>query len=313
MNGIIANEVYELTELVTLKLEFNDLDPNKRGKLKGTLSDAIGNAKNLKLFDIDQQQVGGVIPDSFYDARSLSNVDLDNNQFTGTLSGPGIAKLQDLVFFSASGNPFAQQPLPWQFGTLKSLRFLGLSEANLVGTVPPYFQQLTEMRALDLHDNGLSGSISFLSNYKSLETINLSNNDFTGAIPSSLWTRSTLKFVILDDTLLGAAGDDFPDLGINWNMPELQGKLNIIHDDELYFLFSSANTLLALVLRLANTDLSGPLPVEGLKKLTSLRVLTLENTNLVGTIPVESCSNWDISISKNGGIICPAKCSCIER
>jgi hypothetical protein len=229
LNGIIANEVYELAELVTLKLEFNDADPNKRGKLKGTLSDAMKNAKNLKLFDIDQQQIGGVIPDSFYDVTSLSNVDLDDNQFSGTLSGPGIAKLKDLIFFSASGNSFAPQPLPWQFGTLKSLKFLGLNNANLIGTVPPYFQQLIDMRALDLQDNSLVGSIDFLTNYRSLQTINLSNNDFTGAIPSSLWNAPELLFANFENTLLGADGDDFSDLGSSWNMPKLEGKFIFVY------------------------------------------------------------------------------------
>lgn len=165
-----------------------------------------------------------------------------------------------------------------------------MGDANLVGTVPPYFRQLTEMRGLDLRDNNLSGSVDFLTNYGSLETLNLSNNDFSGTIPSSLWTRSTLKFVNFENTLLGTTGgNDFPDLGTNWDMPELE------------------------ILRLANTELSGPLPVEGLKKLSNLRILTLENTNLTGTIPVESCSDWTVSISKNGSIECPAKCSCIER
>lgn len=239
LNGIIANEVYELTELVALKLEFNDSDNKKQGKLKGTISDAIKNAKNLKLFDIDQQQVGGTIPAAFYETQSLNNIDLDNNQLGGTLSGPGIAKLQNLVFFSASGNPFAQQPLPWQFGTLKTLRFLGLGDANLVGTVPPYFRQLTEMRGLDLRDNNLSGSVDFLTNYGSLETLNLSNNDFSGTIPSSLWTRSTLKFVNFENTLLGTTGgNDFPDLGTNWDMPELESKCMIFDHQFLYFKLS---------------------------------------------------------------------------
>lgn len=221
-NGIIANEVYELSELLILKLEFEDGgDAKKQSKLKGTISDVMSTAKNIKVFDIDNQAVGGVIPAAFYDTITLREVDLDDNMLGGTLSGPGIAKLKNLVFFSASGNAFGPQSLPWQFGTIKSLSFLGLSNANLLGTVPPYFSQLTNMRALDLRDNNLSGGVDFISNYSILESIALSNNDFTGTIPSSLWSTKTLKVVNFENTLLQA---DFSDLGASWDMPELEGK-----------------------------------------------------------------------------------------
>jgi len=66
---------------------------------------------------------------------------------------------------------------------------LSLSNASIVGTLPPAIGNLTNLLELTLTNNpGLSGTIpKELSNITSLTILNLSNNNFSGSIPEELF------------------------------------------------------------------------------------------------------------------------------
>ncbi|KAH8969393.1 hypothetical protein BDL97_02G031300 [Sphagnum fallax] len=66
---------------------------------------------------------------------------------------------------------------------------LSLSNASIVGTLPPAIGNLTNLLELTLTNNpGLSGTIpKELTNITSLTILNLSNNNFSGSIPEELF------------------------------------------------------------------------------------------------------------------------------
>ena len=143
---------------------------------------------------------------------------------------------------------------------------LALSGNGLTGTIPPGLTVLFDpsafdirLKRLDLSDNNLGGQMpeGFVGLFPHLEVLNLSNNQFRGAIPSDVSGLSRLVWLDLDNNhfsgpIPSALGDP-PRLG---------------------------------VLRLGGNDFNGAIPAE-LGQLSSLGILGLGNNNLEGQIPEE--------------------------
>ena len=147
---------------------------------------------------MQRQKLTGAIPESFYDATTLREIDLDYNKLTGTISS-SIAKLTNLVFFTASENNFDEQNLPSAIGEITSLKYLGLDSANLVGQRPDSLKDLTRMILLDLSNNELTGDLSFVAGYNKIVSLALDENDFSGTIPSELWEFEEANVINLEN------------------------------------------------------------------------------------------------------------------
>ena len=162
-------------------------------------------------------------------------------------------------------------------GSPQRVTGLTLRSLSLTGAIP---SELSGLRALDLSDNQFSGSIpSGLGDLSNLETLNLSKNQLAGAIPSGLGDLSNLETLNLSKNQLAGA------------IPSELGRLNSLGTLDL-----STNQLHGVIpselgdlsglrtLNLSRNGLSGPIPA-GLGGLSSLVTLNLSNNSLGGSIP----------------------------
>ncbi|KAJ4968096.1 hypothetical protein NE237_014797 [Protea cynaroides] len=132
------------------------------------------------------------------------------------------------------------------------LPFKGLS-----GTLPPDLNQLSQLQALALQNNGISGSLPTLANLSNLQQVYLDNNNFT-SIPPTFFTGLTS----LQNMTLSQNG------GLEaWSIP-----IDLADSSTLVIFYAS------------NTNIVGTLP-DIFGSLTNLQSLRLSYNNLTATLP----------------------------
>ncbi|XP_068646304.1 receptor-like protein EIX2 [Aristolochia californica] len=164
-------------------------------------------------------------------ADSLAYLDLSGNQFSGSIPST-MANLTslDLTHLDLHGNEFSGS-IPSTMANLTSLEFLDLSYNSIGGRIPRSFNNLCNLRILQLSGNSISSwerltgclanSLEALyvsrnqlkeslqvwlgetSNFKTLKFLDLSDNLFSGFIPSSIGSLSSLEELYLADNKLG--------------------------------------------------------------------------------------------------------------
>ncbi|KAG5061011.1 hypothetical protein AAZX31_01G156600 [Glycine max] len=178
---------------------------------------------------------------------------------------------------------------------------LALDQAGYSGSLS-FTWNLPYLQTLDLSNNYFSGQIPYsFSNLTRLSRLSLSSNSFSGEIPSSLGTLSNLQELYLDNNnLRGTIPQSFDNLA-NLKRLELQSnKLNTRLPNlgslrNLKFLYLSDNSVtgtlpaslpVSLVqISLRNNNLSGVLVGESFKSLTRLQVVDFSSNQLSGAVP----------------------------
>mgnify|MGYP000166507889 CR=1 FL=1 len=187
--------------------------------------------------------------------------------------------------------------------------YLNASHADLVGTVPFELGYLTELRELSIHGNKLEGSIPDLLpiQLQYLYLLDLSDNQFEGQIPESVWTLSSLRFAYLSSNRFnGTIPNELPsdpsvDLEAIWlwenqlsgeipqwwtQLPSL--KVLSVKDNEWTGTIPddwTADTRLEFV-DISINKLSGTIPASLLYSVPTLKHLYLDNNTLSGTLPL---------------------------
>ncbi|CAH8261777.1 unnamed protein product [Arabidopsis lyrata] len=201
---------------------------------------------------------------------------------SGTLkSNSSLFQFHQLRYLYLSYNNFTPSSIPSKFGMLNKLEVLFISSGGFLGQVPSSFSNLSMLSALLLHDNELTGSLSFVRNLRKLTVLDVSHNHFSGTLDpnSSLFELHHLTYL---------------DLGFNnftsSSLPYEFGNLN-----KLEALFLSSNSFYGQVpptisnltqlteLKLLSNDFTGSLPL--VQNLTKLSILELSDNHFSGTIP----------------------------
>jgi hypothetical protein len=180
--------------------------------------------------------VTGTIPDGLNINANLGVLDLSENPgLTGTIPQWLETKNMTYVDFSNTGLTVPEIPSWMDNNNWRRMTTLGLAGLGIEGEIPSFvWTRYLELGNLDLSNNELTGTIpSTIGNLKRLSTLNLSNNLLEGELPAS-----------------------FEDTG--------------------YFLGQHFLVLLDLS---GNENLSGVLPVR-LTESTNMRVLRYDNTNI---------------------------------
>ena len=191
-----------------------------------TLSWVFKVSKSLVHLDLSSNSLQHISYDAFINMTSLQYLDLSNNnlevssikficglcQLKGlflsfnNLSGKLSHWIQQSCCFQnrieeldMSQNPFISGPFP-NFSSFSSLVTLRLRNTSLCGSIS--LRPLHSLKHLDLGDNKLSGLWSELTQVLSLETLDLSNNEFNGTLPSTLGQLSSLDTLILSSNNL---------------------------------------------------------------------------------------------------------------
>ncbi|KQK09298.1 putative receptor-like protein kinase At3g47110 [Brachypodium distachyon] len=241
---------------------------------------------NLTRIYLSTNGLTGKIPMELSNNTGLLGLDLSQNKLEGGVP-PEYGQLRNLSYLSFANNRITGS-IPESIGYLSNLTVIDFVGNDLTGSVPISFGNLLNLRRIWLSGNQLSGDLDFLSalsKCRSLKTIAMTNNAFTGRLPAYIGNLSTVLETFIADNN-----------GITGSIPSTLANLT-----NLLVLSLSGNKLSGRIptpitamsnlqeLNLANNSLSGTIPTEinGLKSLSSLH---LDNNRLVGSIP-SSVSN----------------------
>ncbi|KAF6144618.1 hypothetical protein GIB67_006110 [Kingdonia uniflora] len=336
LTGIIPSEVGLMKNLMGLNLQNNSLSseiPIEIGnlynlsdlylndnKLTGVIPTSIGNLVNLLRFTLYNNKLTGEIPKSTERLVNLRSFDVTNNFISGEFP-LGLFEIEVLWDLFLGGNKFN-----WTNSAgmkpKASLRWLSLKSCGIVGSIPNWLANQTNLEVLDLSGNELEGMIpSWFSELciakvllsdnrlrgslpprlfqsKCLELLDITNNSFIGELPDIISDESNIRYLFLrHNNFSGSLPKSMSrlqrlevlDLSMNnfsgYQAPEMVG---------LWYVDLSSNKFSGDVgmsfgssvdtLRLSKNNFSGPLP-SNLINMTNLRYLELHSNKITGELP----------------------------
>ncbi|VVA32076.1 PREDICTED: LRR receptor [Prunus dulcis] len=119
--------------------------------------------------------------------------DIYDVAFSGKIN-PSLLNLKHLIYLDLSNNDFRRMQIPSFLGSLKSLRYLNLSESLFIGLTPHQLGNLKSLQVLDLHDDpGIYAhleveSLQWISGLSQLQHLDMSGANLSKA---SDWLRVT--------------------------------------------------------------------------------------------------------------------------
>ncbi|XP_024964725.1 receptor-like protein Cf-9 homolog [Cynara cardunculus var. scolymus] len=273
LQGKLPDNIFNLPYLEELDLSSNDDLTGRFPKIYTSTSNP------LKLLDLSNINLSGVIPDIIGHLKSLTYLDLSNTNLLGQIPD-SIGHLQSLTYLDLSSTNLSGE-IPMSIGHLKYLKYLILSNTNLSGEIPDTIGHLKSLTYLSLSNTKLAGEIpDSIGDLKSLYYLDMHSNLIQGPFPPSICNISYLSYLDMSDNrfdgeipqCLGNSSSNLlmVDLGNN----NFHGIIPNTWDD--------CGVLLGLILN--GNSLEGEVP-SGLSKCESLRVLDLGNNHLNGTFP----------------------------
>lgn len=178
LSGTIPYEVGNLRKLNLLNLALN--------RFSGQIPDSFGNFTMMTKLALYSNNLHGNIPSSLSNCQKMIALDLSFNNLQGLIPREvmGISSLS--IYADFSENNFSGE-LPLEIGNLHNLEALSLAGNNLSGEIPSTIGSCTMLEELDMQDNQFQGSIpSTLSSLKGIQEMNFSNNRLSSQIPRFL-------------------------------------------------------------------------------------------------------------------------------
>ncbi|CAE6066563.1 unnamed protein product [Arabidopsis arenosa] len=153
-SGTLPSSIGEMVSLLKLDLSNNHLE--------GKLPQEIGFLKNLTLLDLRNNRISGGLFENVVKIRSLTDLVLSGNSMdSDDMMGIKWENMGNLVILDLSKMGLRGE-IPLGLTSLKRLRFLGLNDNNLTGTVPSKeLETLPCLGALYISGNNLSGELEF--------------------------------------------------------------------------------------------------------------------------------------------------------
>jgi len=335
LSGEIPPEIGTLTDLVVIKLKYNELT--------GPIPPEIGNLTNLVKLELDFNNLSGPLPAELWTLDGLTELRLQKNQFTGSIP-PEIGNLTQLTHLYLYGNQFTGS-IPAEIGNLTNLAKLHLNNNQFTGLIPeticninmafynPYRFDISGNQLIPPYPDCIAYFVGYQysedceSNYlfdgicteqsdldvlqtfidNSSETINMEMDDNINGIiePIELGTQHWWDGRLTELNCNYDLANEFTlsDLGLSGEIPQEIGTL-----DSLEFLWLEDNQLADSIppsigeldklkyLVLSHNQLSGSIPSE-IGNLSNLQILKLDNNELSGYIPESIC---DLTLQFHG-------------
>ncbi|GJY19817.1 leucine-rich repeat-containing protein [Tanacetum coccineum] len=242
----------QIPEWISLQKELYVIDLSKN-KLEGRFPDWLAKRNSIEVLFLSYNNLSGSIPPRLFETFSLLNLDLSLNNFSGEL--------------------------PKNIGNAKRLGWLFLSENNLSGRLPISISKLDNLKFLDLSKNKFFGDSLPVLGKSSYFELDLSDNDFSGKIPTNLPEGTRALYL---------GGNKFSGI-LPWNLTKLV-KLRLLDLQNsniignLQEILPQIPSLEILILR--NNSINGFIP-STISNFSALRILDLSGNNLSGSIPYE--------------------------
>jgi len=164
------------------------------------------------------------------------------------------------------------------------MKYLILGSNQLSGTLPPEITNLRSLYWLDLSDNSFTGELPSFERWTEMNTLWMNKNDFRGTFPSSVGRMTSLRDLRLygNSLLTGTLPASLFDL---YELVYL-----IIHDCSFGGTLSADITGLVSLqqLYLGKNNFYGSLP-EGISAMTDLTKVSLEGNAFTGTALERFC------------------------
>ncbi|CAO2146973.1 unnamed protein product [Urochloa humidicola] len=197
--------------------------------------------------NISMNQLSGGVPANL-EFMSVVNLDLDSNQLTGHV--PPFPK--NLTTMDISRN-LLSGPLPANFGP--NLLELFLFNNRITGQIPDSICKSEDLTNIDLANNLLEGELPQCFGNRAIMYLDLSNNSFSGRIPSSMQKCTELQALDLSRNMFSG------------RMPDWIGKFM-----RLQFL------------RLSHNMFFGNIPIN-ITNLQCLQYMDIANNSISGSLP----------------------------
>ncbi|KAK7247328.1 hypothetical protein RIF29_42209 [Crotalaria pallida] len=220
----------------------------------GSIPASIGNLSGLQLLNLSYNSITGEIPNELGQLEELQELSLAGNQLSGSIPN-SIGNLTKLNNIDLSSNKLVGG-IPISFGNFKNLYSMDLSSNKFNGSIPKEILHLPALsKVLNLSVNLLTGPIPQVGNLLGVATIDFSNNQLFGDIPSSFSNCLSLEKLFLSRNMLSGP------------IPITLGDLRALE-----------------TLDLSSNQLSGPIPSQ-LQNLHILQLLNISYNDLDGVVP----------------------------
>ncbi|KAH9752523.1 Receptor-like protein 6 [Citrus sinensis] len=276
--------------------------------LTGEIPSWICNLNFLKSLVLSHNNLSGLLPQCLSNfSDELSVLDLRGNNFFGTIPNTFI-KESRLSVIDLSHNLF-QGRIPRSLINCSKLEFLGLGNNQISDTFPSWLGTLPNLNVLILRSNIFYGIIEEPRTdcgFSKLRIIDLSNNRFTGTLPSKsflCWNAmkivNTSELRYLQDVL-------FPYGQVSNNVVSTYDYSMTMNSKGRMMTYKKIPDILAGII-LSNNRFDGAIPAS-IANLKGLQVLNLHNNNLQGHIPsclgnLTNLESLDLSDNKFSGRI----------
>ncbi|XP_039173497.1 receptor-like protein 54 [Eucalyptus grandis] len=288
--------IFKWKQLVVVDLRFNELQGSvpipppemwyyfiSNNRLSGEISPLICNLNSIQMIDLSYNNLNGSLPQCLSNlSGTLEVLSLQSNNFIGKIPNLN-GNLCELVMIDLSYNKLLG-PLPRSLCHCDHLKFLNFGNNRIRDVFPLWLGSLLTLKVLILRYNrfhGLIGEPAERVEFPALQIIDLSQNNFSGSLPSEYFKHST-AMKAFETNLSSYIGDAItrawifsPDATFDYSMRVI-AKGNQMN-------YSKIQGYLTLI-DLSSNNFSGVIP-EAIGSLKQLKFLNLSNNSLVGSLP----------------------------
>ena len=193
LNGFIPPQIGQLIWLQSLSLGDN--------QLQGMIPYEIGNLTDLRDLEISQNQLIGPFPDSFRNLDKLEFIYMNTTPLNCDFPNDIIASLPKLYYFDANDCGLTGH-LEDIFDSIPNLSGFGVGQNMLSGPIPASLNRLKFIQSLYLSNNEFTGELPTLDSCANLYYITLNNNHFQGTLSDAYGHFPKLKYLHLSSNEL---------------------------------------------------------------------------------------------------------------